>query len=194
MFCSSPHLPASPLCLHSSCSSTTATTTTNTPVSESFIVSYPIASIPSLSLSSPPVFTTTTTNTPVSQSVSTSSTTASVSTALILSPPVLSLSVPPLPPLLPQLLFLSPPLLAPLLVMVSVDHSARATSSGNPEGIATSHTKFGIFLLNDETGDKVNIIEYKNRGDPESISRSILGEWLRGKGLLPVTWETLVKA
>ncbi|CAI8008936.1 hypothetical protein GBAR_LOCUS6078 [Geodia barretti] len=139
MFCSSPHLPASPLCLHSSCSSTTATTTTNTPVSESFIVSYPIASIPSLSLSSPPVFTTTTTNTPVSQSVSTSSTTASVSTALILSPPVLvsplfksiadclilpstvslytqSLSVPPLPPLLPQLLFLSPPLLAPLLV------------------------------------------------------------------------------
>ncbi|CAI8008945.1 hypothetical protein GBAR_LOCUS6078, partial [Geodia barretti] len=31
MFCSSPHLPASPLCLHSSCSSTTATTTTNTP-------------------------------------------------------------------------------------------------------------------------------------------------------------------
>ena len=63
-----------------------------------------------------------------------------------------------------------------------------------PEGIATSHTKFGIFLLNDETGDKVNIIEYQNRGDPESISRSILGEWLRGKGLLPVTWETLVKA
>ena len=62
-----------------------------------------------------------------------------------------------------------------------------------PEGIATSYTTFGIFLLNDETGDKVDIIEYNNRGDPERISRSILREWLRGKGL-PVTWETLVKA
>ncbi|CAI8033471.1 hypothetical protein GBAR_LOCUS18875 [Geodia barretti] len=55
-----------------SASSTTDTTTTNTPVPECFIVSYPIASVPSLSLYS------STTIAPVGQSVST---TASVSTA-----------------------------------------------------------------------------------------------------------------
>ena len=63
-----------------------------------------------------------------------------------------------------------------------------------PEGIASSYTTFGIFLLNDEMGDQVDIIVDKNRGDPERISHNILREWLKGKGLLPVTWETLVKA
>ncbi|CAI8022024.1 hypothetical protein GBAR_LOCUS12966, partial [Geodia barretti] len=60
-------------------SSATATTTTNTPVSACSTVSSTTASVPSLSLSSPPA-SSTTTNTPISQSVSTSSTTASVST------------------------------------------------------------------------------------------------------------------
>ena len=52
---------------------------------------------------------------------------------------------------------------------------------------------FGIFLLNDESGDRVDIIEDEHHGKPKRISHGILQEWLRGNGL-PVTWETLVKA
>ncbi|CAI8044649.1 hypothetical protein GBAR_LOCUS24750, partial [Geodia barretti] len=150
--------------------------------------SYPIASVPSLSLSS------STTYASLIQSVSTSSTVASVSTAPhpVSSSPATECSS-------------TSSTTATAAIPLS---STASTTPGDgvcrptlpellrleiPEGIATSHTTFGIFLLNDETGDKVDFFRDKHRGNPKRISRSILQEWLRGKGL-PVTWETLVKA
>ncbi|CAI8033470.1 hypothetical protein GBAR_LOCUS18875, partial [Geodia barretti] len=134
-----------------SASSTTDTTTTNTPVPECFIVSYPIASVPSLSLYS------STTIAPVGQSVST---TASVSTAPhpVSSCPVIEYS------------YTSSTIATAAIPLSS---TASTTHGGGvcrptlpellrleiPEGIATSYTTFGIFLLNDETGDQVDIIE-----------------------------------
>ena len=51
---------------------------------------------------------------------------------------------------------------------------------------------FGIVLLNDETGSRVNSIEDECRGKPERIVLMILQEWLEAKGL-PVTWESLIQ-
>ena len=61
-----------------------------------------------------------------------------------------------------------------------------------PERIGTNYNTFGAFLLNDELGSRVDLIEEECRGNPERICRKILQEWLEGKGL-PVTWETLIQ-
>ena len=50
---------------------------------------------------------------------------------------------------------------------------------------------FGVLLLDDKTGSHVDIIVDDCRGKIEKIVRSILKEWLNGKGK-PVTWETLI--
>ena len=58
--------------------------------------------------------------------------------------------------------------------------------------VGTNYFTFGIFLLNDETGSRVDIIEDECHGKPERITRKILQEWLEGKGI-PLTWESLIK-
>ena len=60
-----------------------------------------------------------------------------------------------------------------------------------PQQIGTSFKMFGILLLNDDTGIKMNNIEEKLRGDPERISMEIIQNWLQGKGQ-SITWETLI--
>ena len=61
-----------------------------------------------------------------------------------------------------------------------------------PQQVGASYSIFGILLLNDEMGSRVDTIEDECRGKPERIVRKILQEWLEGKGLA-VTWETLVQ-
>ena len=58
--------------------------------------------------------------------------------------------------------------------------------------VGANYSMFGIFLLNDKTGSRIDSIEEYCRGNPEKITRKILQEWLEGKGL-PVTWETLIQ-
>ena len=52
--------------------------------------------------------------------------------------------------------------------------------------------KFGIQLLQDDTGNTIEGIERKKRGDPSDITVEILRLWLQGKGRQPVTWQMLV--
>ena len=47
-------------------------------------------------------------------------------------------------------------------------------------------TKFGILLLNDKRGTKMQEIGDENR------NYKILEHWIHGEGRKPVTWETLV--
>ena len=61
-----------------------------------------------------------------------------------------------------------------------------------PQQVGANYSTFGILLLNDETGSRVDAIEDEYRGKPEKITRKILQEWLEGKGL-PRTWESLVQ-
>ena len=61
-----------------------------------------------------------------------------------------------------------------------------------PQQVSANYSTFGILLLNDQTGSRVDAIEDECRGKPERITRKILQEWMEGKGL-PLTWESLVQ-
>ena len=61
-----------------------------------------------------------------------------------------------------------------------------------PQQVDANYSTFGIFLLNDQTGSRVQSLKQACLGNPEDVMLRILQEWLEGKGL-PVTWESLVK-
>ena len=61
-----------------------------------------------------------------------------------------------------------------------------------PQHVGANFFMFGVILLSDKTGSRVNVIEDECRGKPERIVQRILQEWLEGKGL-PVTWESLIQ-
>ena len=66
--------------------------------------------------------------------------------------------------------------------------------SGNiniPEKIGTNIQTFGILLLKDENGDKVEAIT-KEESKVKDVSLTILKKWLRGEGMQPTTWKTLI--
>lgn len=58
--------------------------------------------------------------------------------------------------------------------------------------IGVNYSQFGIFLLDDSMGDKVDVIAHKHMRNAVEINREILREWLAGRGQQPVTWRTLV--
>ena len=60
------------------------------------------------------------------------------------------------------------------------------------EEIGTDYERFGTFLLEDNNGNKIKIIERNKRGDVVDINVEILRQWLQGKGRRPVTWQTLI--
>ena len=61
-----------------------------------------------------------------------------------------------------------------------------------PQHVGTEYKTFGIFLLHDKTGSRVNSFKHACLGDPENIVTRILEEWLIGKGK-PCTWQILIK-
>ena len=62
-----------------------------------------------------------------------------------------------------------------------------------PQEIGTNYYQFGMLLLADENGKRVDIIESECRGKTEQINLKILKQWIKGKGKQPVTWGTLVE-
>ncbi|CAI8020132.1 hypothetical protein GBAR_LOCUS12047, partial [Geodia barretti] len=50
---------------------------------------------------------------------------------------------------------------------------------------------FGTFLLQDDLGNKMEIIRKRVREDPEEMAMEVLREWLQGKGV-EVSWESLI--
>ena len=61
------------------------------------------------------------------------------------------------------------------------------------EKVGTKYNKFGVLLLEDESGSKVDTIESHYREDPERINHEIFRRWLKGEGKQPVTWKTLTE-
>ena len=61
-----------------------------------------------------------------------------------------------------------------------------------PEKVGANYRKFGIFLLNDETGGRLDAIEMECLGKPDRIVEKILQYWVVGKGEPPI-WGTLIK-
>ena len=62
-----------------------------------------------------------------------------------------------------------------------------------PQQIGTDFMKFGILLLEDENGARIQSIVHKFRDDPEQITMNVLQEWIAGRGKLPVSWDTLIE-
>ena len=60
------------------------------------------------------------------------------------------------------------------------------------EQIGTKYYEFGIYLLQDNDGNKMDTIIADCRGVSFDINRQILCKWIRGGGKQPVTWATLV--
>ena len=61
-----------------------------------------------------------------------------------------------------------------------------------PERIGANYKLFGIFLLKDDNGTKVEAIT-KEEEKVHDISLKILSKWLRGEGIQPPTWSTLTE-
>ena len=62
-----------------------------------------------------------------------------------------------------------------------------------PQEIITKYYQFGVLLLKDATGARIEIIFHNHTRDAEQISLEIFKKWLSGKGEQPVTWQTLVE-
>ena len=62
-----------------------------------------------------------------------------------------------------------------------------------PEQIGKEYATFGTFLLKDDSGTIVSGIESAKTQTATEINRTILREWINGKGQEPFTWATLVK-
>ena len=62
-----------------------------------------------------------------------------------------------------------------------------------PQRVEANYSTFGILLLNDTVGSRIRAIKMECLGNTYSTVVQILQEWLQGRGLEPVTWETLIK-
>ena len=51
----------------------------------------------------------------------------------------------------------------------------------------------GLILDFDKSGSQLVIIEQKCRGDPEACCREMLQYWVKGNGVKPCSWRTLIE-
>ena len=61
-----------------------------------------------------------------------------------------------------------------------------------PERIGVHYKTFGIFLLKDDDGAKIDSIA-KEEGELTHISLKILSRWLQGEGMQPPMWSTIIE-
>ena len=62
-----------------------------------------------------------------------------------------------------------------------------------PQEIGVNYYKFGLFLLEDDTGARICSIAHKLMNDAEQINMEVLRQWLTGKGKRPINWKTLME-
>ena len=58
--------------------------------------------------------------------------------------------------------------------------------------IGTAYENFGILLLEDDGGDRTDAIIRELHERAEDINKRIFRLWVKGGGLQPVSWSTLV--
>ena len=63
-----------------------------------------------------------------------------------------------------------------------------------PERVGVHYQAFGIFLLDDRNGYKVNNMKMRCHGDPEAIVTDILQTWLGGSHGETPSWKNLVES
>ena len=60
------------------------------------------------------------------------------------------------------------------------------------QAIGTKYTYFGVLLLEDDNGDRTDAIVNELDKRAEDINVKIFRLWVKGEGLQPVSWATLV--
>ena len=58
--------------------------------------------------------------------------------------------------------------------------------------IGSKYQDFGILLLKDDKGAKIEAMVEKHGRNDRSINGEIFREWLQGRGAMPVSWRTLI--
>lgn len=69
---------------------------------------------------------------------------------------------------------------------------SKSDCSNIPLRIGKAYWQFGVLLLQDDTGNIIETIEYESQKNTEMINLRILKKWINGRGL-PVTWDTLIE-
>ena len=62
-----------------------------------------------------------------------------------------------------------------------------------PQEIGVKYYQFGLLLLEDNTGARINTLTHKHMKDAEQINMEVLQQWLAGRGKHPITWKTLTE-
>ena len=60
------------------------------------------------------------------------------------------------------------------------------------EWIGVNYLMFGIILLQDDNGAIVKALEKEHHWIAVDINMATFQKWLDGKGMMPVTWSTLM--
>ena len=58
--------------------------------------------------------------------------------------------------------------------------------------IGTAYEDFGVLLLKDDNGDRTEAIVRELHERADEINKRIFRLWVKGEGLQPVSWATLV--
>jgi len=72
-------------------------------------------------------------------------------------------------------------------LMELIRFRGRERRINNPPADRHQLKKFGILLLEDENGARIQSIIHEYSGNPEEISMEVLQEWITGRGKLPVS-------
>ena len=62
-----------------------------------------------------------------------------------------------------------------------------------PQEVGIKYYQFGLLLLEDDTGARIQALTHKHMRDAEQINMEVLQQWLAGRGKCPITWKTLAK-
>ena len=69
---------------------------------------------------------------------------------------------------------------------------SKSECSNIPLRIGQAYWQFGVLLLQDNTGNIIETIEYESQKNAKMINLKILKKWINGSGL-PVTWDSLIE-
>ena len=73
-----------------------------------------------------------------------------------------------------------------------LDFPGKSGGINIPERIGVHYKTFGIFLLKDENGAKIDTIG-KEEGELVHVNLKILSKWLQGEGMQPPMWSTIIE-
>ena len=62
-----------------------------------------------------------------------------------------------------------------------------------PQEIGVKYREFGLLLLEDHNGARIRALAHKHMNDTNEINIEIIEEWVAGKGIHPISWNTLTE-